>query len=61
MFGTIIEAVLPLILRTFRLDPVSVSAPAVATIVDVSGLVIYFSIRKGVSIGKFWVNNAYVK
>ena len=46
MFGTIIGAMLPLILRAFKLDPASASAPAVATIVDVSGLVIYFSIAK---------------
>jgi magnesium transporter len=37
---------LPLILRAFKFDPASASAPAVATIVDVSGLVIYFSIAK---------------
>ena len=37
---------LPLILRAFRFDPAGASPPAVATIVDVSGLVIYFSIAK---------------
>jgi magnesium transporter len=46
MFGTIVGAMLPLILRAFRLDPASASAPAVATIVDVSGLIICFSIAK---------------
>jgi magnesium transporter len=33
---------LPFILRRFKLDPASASAPFVATLVDVTGLVIYF-------------------
>ena len=35
---------LPFVLRRFGLDPASASAPFVATLVDVSGLVIYFSV-----------------
>jgi magnesium transporter len=35
---------LPFILQRLRLDPASASAPLVATLVDVSGLVIYFSV-----------------
>jgi magnesium transporter len=35
---------LPLILKRIGFDPASASAPFVATLVDVSGLVIYFSI-----------------
>jgi magnesium transporter len=46
LLGTIIGAMLPLLLRAGRLDPASASAPAVATLVDVSGLVIYFSVAK---------------
>lgn len=46
LFGTIVGAMLPLVLRACGLDPASASAPAVATMVDVSGLVIYFSIAK---------------
>jgi magnesium transporter len=34
---------LPLVLRRFGLDPATSSAPFVATLVDVTGLVIYFS------------------
>jgi len=34
---------LPFLLRRLKLDPASASAPAVATIVDVTGLIIYFS------------------
>ena len=50
-FGTMVGAMLPLLLRTCRLDPASASAPAVATIVDVSGLIIYFSIAKLLMLG----------
>jgi magnesium transporter len=34
---------LPFILRRFGLNPASASAPFVATLVDVTGLVIYFT------------------
>ena len=46
LFGTIAGGMLPLLLRACRLDPASASAPAVATLVDVSGLIIYFSLAK---------------
>jgi magnesium transporter len=45
-FGTMIGSMLPFILRRFRLDPASASAPFVATLVDVTGLVIYFVAAK---------------
>jgi magnesium transporter len=35
---------IPMILKRFRLDPATSSAPFVATLVDVTGLVIYFTI-----------------
>jgi magnesium transporter len=41
-FGSLIGSMLPFVLRRFGLDPASASAPFVATLVDVSGLVIYF-------------------
>jgi len=44
MFGTIAGSVLPFILRRVGFDPASASAPFVATLVDVTGLVIYFSV-----------------
>ena len=44
MFGTLAGSMLPFILRTCRLDPASASAPFVATLVDVTGLIIYFSV-----------------
>lgn len=44
LWGALSGSMLPFILRRFKLDPASASAPAVATIVDVTGLVIYFSV-----------------
>jgi magnesium transporter len=35
---------LPFILRALRFDPATASAPMVATLVDVTGLVIYFTV-----------------
>jgi magnesium transporter len=46
LFGTLAGALLPMFLRTCRIDPATASAPAVATLVDVSGLIIYFSVAK---------------
>ena len=44
MFGTISGSMLPFLLKRLGLDPASASAPFVATLVDVTGIVIYFSI-----------------
>src|SRR5689334_10902828 len=44
LFGTIAGSMLPFILRRLGLDPASASAPLVATLVDVTGLIIYFSV-----------------
>jgi magnesium transporter len=44
LWGTMVGSMLPLVLRRLGLDPASASAPFVATLVDVSGLIIYFSI-----------------
>jgi magnesium transporter len=46
LFGTFAGSMLPFLLRVVRLDPASASAPFVATLVDVSGLIIYFTIAK---------------
>ncbi|MVA78701.1 magnesium transporter [Agrobacterium vitis] len=43
-FGSMAGSMLPFLLQRLRLDPASASAPAVATLVDVSGLVIYFTV-----------------
>jgi magnesium transporter len=42
MFGTLAGAMLPFILRRLGFDPAASSAPFVATLVDVTGLCIYF-------------------
>ncbi|HSC36318.1 MAG TPA: magnesium transporter, partial [Chitinophagaceae bacterium] len=44
MWGTLSGSMIPMILKKCRLDPATSSAPFVATLVDVTGLVIYFSI-----------------
>jgi magnesium transporter len=51
-WGTLTGALLPLILRSMRFDPASASAPFVATLVDVFGLVIYFNIAQVLLAGK---------
>lgn len=43
MFGTLSGSMLPFLLRRVGFDPASASAPFVATLVDVTGLVIYFT------------------
>lgn len=44
LWGTFSGSMLPFIIKKFRGDPASSSAPFVATLVDVVGLIIYFSI-----------------
>jgi len=44
LFGSLSGSMLPFILKRFGFDPASASAPFVATLVDVTGLVIYFSV-----------------
>ena len=44
MWGTLSGSMIPMVLKRFKLDPAASSAPFVATLVDVTGLVIYFSI-----------------
>jgi len=43
-FGSLAGSMLPFILRRVGFDPASASAPLVATLVDVGGLVIYFTV-----------------
>jgi magnesium transporter len=44
LWGTISGSMLPLVLKKLGADPAASSAPFVATLVDVTGLVIYFSV-----------------
>ncbi len=48
MWGSIAGSMLPFLLRRLGLDPATSSAPFVATIVDVTGLVIYFTVASHV-------------
>jgi len=43
LWGTLVGSMLPFLLRLLKFDPASASAPLVATLVDVTGLIIYFS------------------
>lgn len=51
-FGSMAGSMLPFVLRRLGFDPASASAPFVATLVDVSGLIIYFTVAILV-LGKF--------
>jgi magnesium transporter len=44
LWGTLVGSVLPFILRRLGFDPATSSAPFVATLVDVTGLIIYFTV-----------------
>jgi magnesium transporter len=44
LWGTLSGSMLPFVLKRFGADPATSSAPFVATLVDVTGLVIYFSV-----------------
>ena len=44
LWGTLVGSLLPFLLRRLGFDPAASSAPFVATLVDVTGLVIYFSV-----------------
>jgi magnesium transporter len=48
LWGSVAGSILPFILRGLGFDPASASAPFVATLVDVTGLVIYFTIAAAV-------------
>jgi len=43
-FGSLAGSMLPFLLKRLGFDPASASAPFVATLVDVTGLIIYFSV-----------------
>jgi len=46
MWGSVAGAMLPFVLRRCGLDPAVSSAPFVATLVDVTGLLIYFNVAR---------------
>ena len=44
LWGSLMGSMLPLVLKRLGFDPATSSAPFVATLVDVTGLIIYFSV-----------------
>ncbi len=44
LWGTLVGSLLPFVLRRMGFDPATSSAPFVATLVDVTGLIIYFTV-----------------
>lgn len=48
LWGSFTGAMLPLLLRRCKVDPATSSAPLVATIVDVTGIIIYFGIAMAI-------------
>ncbi|KHE14890.1 magnesium transporter [Aeromonas hydrophila] len=46
LWSATVASVIPMVLRRFRIDPAVVSAPFIATLVDGTGLMIYFEIAK---------------
>ena len=44
MWGSLIGSMLPLFLKKLKLDPATSSVPFVATLIDVTGIIIYFSL-----------------
>jgi magnesium transporter len=52
LWGTIVGSMLPLLLKKLGADPAASSTPFVATLVDVTGLLIYFSVALSILSGK---------
>lgn len=50
-FGSLAGSMLPFVLKRLGFDPASASAPLVATLVDVTGLVIYFAVAAAILTG----------
>jgi magnesium transporter len=53
LWGTLSGSMLPLILKRLGADPAASSAPFVATLVDVTGLIIFFSVAYVVMSGHY--------
>ncbi|MGP9808204.1 magnesium transporter [Halomonas sp. AOP12-C2-37] len=48
LFGSLLGMCLPFVLERFKVDPATASAPLVTTLIDASGVVIYFSIATAI-------------
>lgn len=51
LWGTLTGSMIPFVLRKFGMDPATSSAPFVATLVDVTGLIMYFTIAASILSG----------
>ena len=47
-FGSLVGSILPFIAKRLGFDPATASAPFVATLVDVTGIVIYFTVATAI-------------
>jgi magnesium transporter len=48
LWGTLMGCMIPLVIRTFGGDPAIASGALVATLVDVSGIIIFFTVAKAI-------------
>ena len=48
LWGTLVGSMLPLVLRRIGVDPATASTPFVATLCDVTGLIIYFTVSTAI-------------
>ena len=48
LVGTLLGSVLPLLMKLIRTDPATSSAPFVATLCDICGLILYFLIATAI-------------
>ena len=55
LWGTLSGSLLPFLLKRLGIDPATSSAPLVATLVDVTGLIIYFTVASLILKGSFLV------
>jgi Mg/Co/Ni transporter MgtE len=46
IWATVLGSMIPLLANRFRIDPAVVSSPAIATLVDIGGIAIYFTMAK---------------
>ncbi|EKO3881807.1 magnesium transporter, partial [Vibrio metschnikovii] len=46
LWSALVSSIIPMVLRRLNIDPAVVSAPFIATLVDGTGLIIYFEIAK---------------
>jgi magnesium transporter len=52
LWGTLSGSMIPFVMKRIGLDPATASAPFVATLVDVTGLIIYFTVASLLLTGK---------